>query len=173
MSQAIRENRNQDGQYSCDFLAIEPYPPEYLKTWPVEVSRVLTSEIQTIPLEEFTSLQSGDILFIDSTHVAAIGSDVVFEYLEILPRLAAGVIVHIDDIFLPLNYPRNWIEDSRFFWNEQYLLQAFLAFNSEFNVLLPTHYLDEKYPEAISTNIKSCSNHQYSSTSFWLKKVLS
>jgi hypothetical protein len=170
MSQAIRQNQSQDPNYSCDFLAIEPYPPEYLNPWPSEVSRILPNQLQTVALEEFTSLKSGDLLFIDSTHVAAIGSDVIYEYLEILPRLAPGVIIHIDDIFLPMNYPRYWVEKARFFWNEQYLLQAFLSFNKEFEVILPSHYLNQQYPDAIKTYIPSCQKQSYSLSSFWLKR---
>jgi hypothetical protein len=73
-----------------------------------------------------------DILFIDSTYVLQIGSDVRYEYLEILPRLKNGVIVHAHDIFLPAEYPKEWIRKMAVFWNEQYLLQAFLSFNDSF-----------------------------------------
>lgn len=171
MSQAIRQNCLESADYNCDFIAIEPYPPEYLNPLPAEVSKMLPVQLQTVPMEQFTALEKDDILFIDSTHVVSVGSDVVYEYLEILPCLNEGVIIHIDDIFLPTDYPKDWIHKSRFFWNEQYLLQAFLAFNREFEVIMPTHALDRQYPEAMESYIPSCKQRPYSASSFWLKKV--
>jgi predicted O-methyltransferase YrrM len=169
ISQALRQNFCENPEKACNFLAIEPYPPDYLKPLPNEVSRMLSTKLQEAPLEEFTALESNDLLFIDSTHVVNIGSDVVYEYLEILPRLAPGVIVHIHDIFFPMNYPRDWIHESRFFWNEQYLLQAFLTFNQKFKVLMPTYALSQKFPEVIEAHIQSCAKYKYRPSSFWLK----
>jgi hypothetical protein len=85
-------------------------------------------------------LGAGDVLFIDSSHVAKTGGDVVFLYHEVLPRLAPGVIVHIHDIFLPADYPPEWVFSGRA-WNEQYLVRAFLAFNSAFRILLAVAWL--------------------------------
>lgn len=171
ISQAIRQNKLENTSYSCEFIAIEPYPPEYLNPLPAEVTKILPIQLQTVPIEQFTALEKDDILFIDSTHVASIGSDVVHEYLEIIPRLASGVIVHIDDIFLPRNYPRDWVKKSRFFWNEQYLLQAFLAFNQEFKVILPSHALSIEFTSIFEDLLPSCKQQQYRTSSFWLKKV--
>ena len=172
ISQAIRKNRSDDSDYSCDFLAIEPYPPEYLNPLPTEVGKILQQQVQTVPIEEFTSLKSGDILFIDSSHVAKIGSDVIYEYLEILPRLDPGVLIHIDDIFLPMNYPYEWIDKFKFFWNEQYLLQGFLSFNQQFKVIMPTYALDKQYPEILKTYIPSCAGQNYLVSSFWIEKCI-
>jgi hypothetical protein len=91
--------------------------------------------VQEVNLDLFSTLDRNDILFIDSSHVVGVGSDVVREYLEILPRLRPGVIVHIHDIFLPSDYPRESVLKDLWFWSEQYLLQAFLTFNSSFQVL--------------------------------------
>jgi hypothetical protein len=71
----------------------------------------------------------------DSSHIASINSDVNYEILEILPRLAKGVVVHLHDIFLPADYPRKFVVENLCFWNEQYLLQAFLSFNRTFEIL--------------------------------------
>jgi hypothetical protein len=81
------------------------------------------------------TIGENDILFIDSCHVSKIGSDVNYDYLDILPRLNKGVLVHIHDIFLPTEYPKEWILRDYKFWNEQYLLQAFLMFNEAFGVM--------------------------------------
>jgi hypothetical protein len=71
-------------------------------------------------------------------------------YLEILPRLKPGVLVHIHDVCLPLEYPREWIVGEHKFWSEQYLLQAFLAFNTSFEVLWASSYLSLKEPELLA-----------------------
>jgi hypothetical protein len=161
----------QDAGFVCEFTAIEPYPPDYLKPLPAHVSRLLPSLVQTVPLDEFLTLEAGDILFIDSSHVVAIGSDVVHLYLQILPHLAPGVIVHIHDIFIPFNYPRNWICESRFFWNEQYMLQAFLAFNQAFEVLLPSHAVFVRHTKDFKRYVPSCARHETTPpSSFWMRR---
>jgi len=98
-------------------------------------------EVQQVPLEVFEGLEENDILFIDSSHVLRAGSDVHYEYLEILPCLRPGVLVHVHDIFLPDDYPRDWMTSRHRFWNEQYVLQAFLAFNRDFEVLWSSHMI--------------------------------
>jgi hypothetical protein len=145
---ALQANRADDPGYQCEFTAIEPYPPDYLNG--VDGSpKIVRSFLQDVPLKLFESLGADDILFIDSTHVLRTGSDVQREFLEILPRVGSGVVVHVHDIFLPAEYPRDWIMKSRFFWNEQYLLQAFLAFNQQFEVLWPAHLMYLKYPNEL------------------------
>lgn len=108
-------------------------------------------------MDLFQSLEANDILFIDSTHVLKIGGDVKYEYLEILPRLQNGVIVHSHDIFFPCEYPKNWTLENHWFWTEQYLLQAFLAFNSAFEILWAGQYMNRKYPDKL-TVFPSCKN---------------
>jgi predicted O-methyltransferase YrrM len=90
---------------------------------------------QDVPLQTFESLAAGDVLFVDTTHTVKLGSDVNFIVLEVLPRLAPGVIVHVHDIFLPYEYPRRWPEDFGLYWTEQYLLHAFLAMNTGYEIL--------------------------------------
>lgn len=91
--------------------------------------------------ELFRSLKAGDILFIDSSHVIKTGNDVVFLYLIALPLLAPGVLIHIHDIFLPYDYPKDWVVEKRWGWNEQYLVQALLTFSSAFKVLWAGYFL--------------------------------
>ncbi len=93
-----------------------------------------------MPLSVFQSLNSGDVLFVDSTHVTKLGSDVNRIFFEILPALASGVIVHFHDIFYPFEYPRAWVREGRG-WNETYLLRAFLEYNEAYEVLLWAHML--------------------------------
>ena len=91
--------------------------------------------LQSIPLAVFEGLESGDVLFVDSTHVTKRGSDVNRIFFEILPALPVGVIIHFHDIFYPFEYPDNWMHEGRG-WNEAYLLRAFLEYNDAFEILL-------------------------------------
>ena len=122
------------GDHACQITVIEPYPSDYIKSQDGRSITLLTKKVQDVPLDLFRELQSGDILFIDSTHMLRQGSDVQYEFLEVLPRLNQGVLVHVHDVSLPKHYPRVYF-DNQIYWNEQYLLQAFLAFNSRFDVI--------------------------------------
>jgi hypothetical protein len=170
ISQALRQNAAESGGRRCEFVSIEPYLPPYLDPAPPESSRIINQELQDLPLDEFASLGDGDILFIDSSHVVKIGSDVVYEYLEILPRLQPGVIVHIHDVFLPYEYPRAWTHTARFFWNEQYLLQAFLQFNEAFETLLPLYALYKAHPETFRALIPGCQRDSIPPGAFWMRR---
>ena len=134
-AQAVRKNIIEDQSYVCDLTTIDPFPNKVIKAGFSELTKTIISEVQDIPLSMFSSLQENDILFLDSSHVLKIGSDVKYEYLDILPNLKPGVIIHIHDIFSPAEYPKDWILKEHRFWNEQYLLQAFLTFNDHFEVL--------------------------------------
>ena len=122
---------------------IDPAPSAGLtrsRNYPVDVTK---SRVELVDRSEFDALKAGDILFIDSGHTVRIGGDVNFLFLEVIPRLAPGVLVHVHDIPLPWDYPSAYAtrEGLRIFWTESYLLQAFLAFNSAFEVLLAMSYL--------------------------------
>jgi hypothetical protein len=116
-------------------------------------------------------LEENDILFIDSSHVLKIGSDVQYEYLEILPRLNKGVIVHIHDIFLPAEYRKEWVLKDHIFWTEQYLLQAFLAFNDNFEILWAGSYMHLKHPDKLEVAFNSYRRNERWPGSFWIKKI--
>jgi hypothetical protein len=170
ISQAIRANKNEDSKYRCEFTAIEPFPPPMLRPPPPELTRLEKIPLQEVPTALFTSLTKGDVLFIDSSHVARIGSDVILEYLQLLPRLPSGVLVHIHDIFIPADYPRWWIERGCFFWNEQYLLEAFLTFNREFEVIMPTHALWRLHEQRFCRAIPFSETGLHTPSSFWIRR---
>jgi predicted O-methyltransferase YrrM len=131
------------GDPKMELCFIEPYPDrlESLLTKEDKKSvKLLAMPVQRVPLELFDALEANDILFIDSSHVAKIGSDVNHLFFSILPRLADGVLIHIHDIFYPFEYPREWLREGRS-WNELYFLRAFLQYNSAFEVLLFNGYL--------------------------------
>lgn len=111
-AQAIGKNEQEDENYDCELVAIEPNPDKTLKKGFPGLSELITQEVQDVPITKFNQLKENHILFIDSNHVLKIGSDVHYEYLEILPRLNRGVLIHVHDIFLPSEYPKSWIHDS-------------------------------------------------------------
>lgn len=134
---------------SGEIICIEPYPRDFIREGVQGVSRLYQCPVQDIDLSIFQELQENDILFIDSTHVAKIGSDVLYLFFEVLPRLKPGVLVHIHDIFFPHEYPEMWIREKNFFWSEQYILQAFLIGNSMFRVKYSVGYMGRKYKEEL------------------------
>jgi predicted O-methyltransferase YrrM len=153
----------------CEIVAIDPYPQKFLKA--NKRIKVVEKPVEEVGLEEFKALGENDILFIDSTHTVKVGGDVVYLYLEVLPRLKKGVLVHFHDIFLPLEYPRDWVMKMRRFWNEQYLLQAFLAFNDAFEVLWSGSYMNLKHPERLERIFRSYVRNRTFPGSFWIRRV--
>jgi hypothetical protein len=168
VSAAAVEANCREAGFQASLVAIEPYPTPDLVAGFAGLSELKQVAVQDVPLDEFQQLGENDILFIDSTHVMKIGSDVHYEFLEIIPRLRRGVIIHVHDIFLPYEYPRDWIMERSAFWNEAYILQAFLAFNSAFEVLLANSYLHHRHPDAM----KGAFGQYYDVPgSFWMRRV--
>jgi len=153
-STAVLLDTLNESKIDAKITAIDPYPQrlEYLlklSNRRIELLpslEILAKPVQDVDLEIFSELHSGDILFIDSSHVSKTGSDVNFELFDILPKLNSGVWVHIHDMFWPFEYPDAWIEEGRS-WNELYMIRAFLTFNSGFRVKLFQHYLFEEHKE--------------------------
>lgn len=133
-----------------------------------ERSTILRSRLQDVEVGLFASLEENDILFIDSTHVSKIGSDVNRIFFEVLPALAAGVIVHFHDIFLPAEYPTRWIYDGCA-WNEAYLMHAFLQFNNRYEILLMNHFIARFHEAFISDRMPLFMKN--SGGSFWIRRV--
>src|SRR5688572_372990 len=93
----------------------------------------IKKRVQDVDLRLFGKLSHNDILFVDSTHISKIDSDVNYVLFNILPSLSPGVLIHFHDIFYPFEYPREWIYNKRA-WNENYILRAFLQYNSAFKI---------------------------------------
>jgi hypothetical protein len=125
---------------SMHFTCVEPYPPEFLGGGVDGISELIPSRVEQLPVDPFLELGERDVLFIDSSHTVKTGGDVVFLFEEVLPRLARGVVVHIHDMFLPWDYPPDWVLGGRG-WNEQYLVRAFLSFNSAFRILFSVGWM--------------------------------
>ena len=144
---AIRRNLEQDPARSCDHVCVEPYEMPWLESLGV---RVVRERVERVGAELFAGHGRDDLLFIDSSHVIRPQGDVVFEYLELLPRLASGVLIHVHDIYTPRDVPDDWIRERVRFWNEQYLLEAFLSFNHEFKVLAALNVLKHDHFDALA-----------------------
>jgi hypothetical protein len=144
---AIVKNRAENSNYSCEYTCIEPFGCIELEKLGV---RVIKKRVERVAPSFFSSLERNDILFIDSSHMIRPQGDVVFAYLEVLPLLKQGVIIHLHDIFTPKDYPDEWVLDEIRLWNEQYLLEAFLTLNREFKVIGALNYLKHHYFEELS-----------------------
>jgi predicted O-methyltransferase YrrM len=158
-----------DGKVECTF--IEPYPNRLLSLLkPEDRERVLflVKRVQDVGAEPFLALERNDILLIDSSHVAKIGSDVNYLLGEVLPRLQPGVYVHVHDIFYPFEYPEQWIRDGRW-WNEAYTLRAFLAFNSAFKIILFNTFLERFHREIFERDMPLCLRNE--GGSIWVQRV--
>jgi hypothetical protein len=144
---AIDQNRQEDPAYNCEHICIEPYEHGWLEDHPVKVIR---SKVESLDVSFFTVLAENDILFIDSSHIVRPQGDVVFEFLELLPTLKPGVMVHIHDIFSPRNYLESWLKNEVRFWNEQYLLEAFLTHNAQWRIVAALNFLHHNHYEQLS-----------------------
>ncbi len=164
---AIAANRAADPAYACEVTCIEPYEMPWLEQVGVQVVR---ERVETVSLERFATLGENDILFIDSSHVIRPYGDVLREFQEILPMLARGVLVHVHDIFTPRDYPEPWLRAERRLWNEQYLLEAFLAFNARFEVICATNWLKHNHWDAFS---RACPvvTPAHEPGAFWMRVV--
>jgi len=145
---AIEKNMTGDKGYKCDHLCIEPFENPWLEDARV---KILRQKVEDTDKKIFSSLSRDDILFIDSSHIIRPQGDVVFEILELLPTLKPGVIVHIHDIFSPKDYLEKWLVDEVRFWNEQYMVEAFLSCNREWKILAALNYLHWNYYEQLQT----------------------
>jgi len=158
--------QNGKGTLTC----IEPYPEERLNGAHLSIE-LIRKRVEEVEVDFFSSLQANDILFIDSSHTVKFGSDVCYEFLEILPSVAPGVWVHVHDIFFPEDYPAEWLINRRLALNEQYLLEAFLSFNNQFRVALSNHWLCLDHADAAGQlwpNIFFAAN---GCSSFWMRRV--
>ncbi len=166
---AIAANKKEDSGYDCHLTCIEPYEISWLETLGVELIRM---PVEQLELSIFDQLQENDILFIDSSHVIRPQGDVLFEFLQLLPSLKKGVIVHVHDIFTPKDYLDEWMLVSHKMWNEQYLLEALLSNNDNFEILAALNYLFYTYPEALYAQCPVLKEYpEFEPRSIWIKKV--
>lgn len=166
MSTIVMLDAIKDGSLDTKVTCVEPYPPDYLKARQQELGAFIEKPLQEVDLSLFDSLEAGDILFIDSTHVVRFDSDVVYEILELLPRVKPGALVHVHDIFLPFDYPQEWLAEHRFFWAEQYMLQSFLSMNPHFEIDIPVYAASEQVLMATRIPVTGALT-----TSLWMRRI--
>lgn len=166
----------QDGS-PLEVTCIEPYPFPALQTLPG--FELLQNFVQDVPVSRFEALESGDVLFIDSSHALKIDSDVAYLFLEVLPRIKPGVLVHIHDVPFPFNtpYPADtWLFGERWpvYWNEAMVVQTFLAFNSAFEVVLSTPLIrheDEEFLARRFADYVPLAREANPASSLWLRRA--
>jgi hypothetical protein len=163
-------DRYLDGKVDVEF--VEPYPDLLIRLLGEELAKRYTIHVcfvQKADMQIFNSLEDGDFLFIDSSHVIKTGSDVCHELFNILPTLKPGVFIHFHDIFWPFEYGQDWVLKENRSWNEIYGLRAFLMYNESFEIVFHNDFfvktcrnlVQESYP----TMLKN------SGGSIWLRKV--
>jgi Methyltransferase domain len=150
---------------------IEPYPHllmSLLKEKDKGRARVLPYRLQDVDVSEFEALRANDILFIDSTHVSKVNSDVNRIFFEILPRLSPGVHIHFHDIFYPFEYPKEWVYEGKA-WNEAYMLRTFLQYNSAFRVVLMNTFMERFHEPFFQERMPLCLKD--TGGSIWIRKM--
>lgn len=151
------------------FTFIDPEPQRLLSLLTPEDKKqteIHESIVQNISIDKFRTLQENDILFIDGSHVSKCNSDVNYVLFNILPALNKGVIIHIHDVFYPFEYPQKWVFEGRN-WNENYILRAFLMYNSAFEIIHFSDYLQVHYPDAFAAMPVT---YEASGGNIWLRK---
>ena len=172
ITSAMEKNKS-EGR-AGEYIIIDPYPNMVTEIKLPGVKEVIKERVELTEMGRFEQLGKGDVLFIDSGHTVRTGGDVNYLYLDVLPRLAPGVIVHIHDICLPYEYPKVYYTNPSFrvFWTEAYLLQAFLTYNSQFEVMLAMGYLMTDQSEEFKKAFRyyDPSIHKSISGSFWIQR---
>jgi len=165
---AIEANRREDSAYVCDLTCVEPFCNPWLEQLD---ARIIRDRVEALGPEVFSELKAGDICFIDSSHIIRPGRDVLYLYLEVIPALNPGVNVHVHDIFTPHDYPVVWRQEYWHFWNEQYLLEAFLSCNGDWEVTAALSMLAAEQPSLLATKFPAYAELGGSPGSFWMRRV--
>jgi hypothetical protein len=150
---------------------IEPFPDRLrslLREGDDRRVTLLTRPVQEVDHAVFDRLEPGDILFIDSSHVSKIGSEVNLLLLEVVPSLPAGVHVHVHDIVWPFEYSRDWVYEGRA-WNEAYLLRALLVNNPRLRVTFWSSYLRARHEDFMAAALPVWIRD--SGSSMWLETL--
>lgn len=154
---------------------IEPFPEnrllKILKPNDRLTSRVIKSKVQEVDLKLFEELGENDILFVDSSHVCKLGSDLNHIIFNILPILKPGVLIHFHDVYFPFELPKKWISERKWFWNENYMLRAFLMNNNNYKVKLFNSLLHFKCKSWLEENMPICLIGCEETGSIWIKKM--
>lgn len=166
---AINKNKEEDSSYQCSHTCIEPFEAPWLESTEANIIR---DKVERVDPQIFQNLGNNDILFIDSSHVIRPQGDVLFEYLELIPTLKSGVLVHIHDIYTPRDYPDKWVLTYSKLWNEQYLLEAYLSNNQDWKILGSLNYLWHNHRIDLVGACPMLKHHSdIEPTSFWIVRA--
>ncbi len=161
--------RNLAEVQGCEHLCIEPYEMPWLEGAGCTVQRKMVEDVDPAL---FAELDSGDMLFVDNSHMIRPQGDVLTVVQRILPRLKPGVIVHIHDLFTPRDYPQSWLLRDRTMWNEQYLVEAFLTLNPQFEVLFAANHIYVDHRSQFDRLKPALAGQEWHvPTAFWLRRV--
>lgn len=164
--QAIEVNAKEG--LECEFYAVEPYPADFLRQISKRNLKLIDKKVEDVDIE---FLMSADLFFIDSSHVARIGSDVNYEILEIVPKLKKNAIIHWHDIMVPTNYWKDWTYKGTMFWNESYMLHAFMLFNDTFKIIWASRYMQLNHSDDMKQYFRYFQPEKHRCTSFWVQRV--
>ena len=166
---AVEKNKAEDSGYRCEQVCIEPYEMPWLEKSGVKVVREL---VENVDQSVFLSLGKNDILFIDSSHMVRPQGDVLFEFLQVLPQIPTGVVIHVHDIFSPRDYTKKHIVEDVLFWNEQYILEAFLSCNQDFQIIGAVNYLKYHHRQELMAKLPLLNQHpNHEPGSFWMMRI--
>lgn len=166
----LASRKNREEGYPCEIFCIEPYEDLWLEQ--IQDITIIRKCVEDIEISFFERLEENDILFIDSSHVIRPQGDILYEYQNIIPVLSAGVYIHVHDIFTPKDYPANWLFDEVYFWNEQYFVEAFLAYNDSVKIIGALNYLCHNYREELGKAFPIFKNRADAEPgSLWLRKI--
>jgi predicted O-methyltransferase YrrM len=164
-ARASRERLGGDMHLTC----IEPFPRQFLRDGIPGVSELRVEKIQDTPLEVFSALSASDVLFIDTSHTVKTGGDVVWIFNEIIPRLAPGVVIHIHDVFVPGEYPEQWVMEG-WGWNESYLVRSFLAFNDAFEIIWSQQFMLHNHLDEVFAAFPALARYTPSGAALWMRR---
>ncbi len=159
---------------SINFTFIEPDPERLnsiLNESDKDTCDIRADKVQKQNISLFKELNENDILFIDSSHVSKTGSDLNHIFFEILPKLNPGVLIHFHDIFYPFELPKHWVMDYKFFWNENYLLRAFLMNNESYEIILFNSLLQKEKRDWFEKEMPECLKGPEPPASIWIRKI--
>jgi hypothetical protein len=158
---------------SIDCIFVEPYPEllfSLLRPNEDRDAKVIPQKLQDVDITQFDTLEAGDILFVDSSHVVKAASDCQLLFSDILPRLNPGTMIHFHDVFDRFEHPADWLREGRG-WNEQYMLRAFLQFNSEFSIKLYIAYMIARHREWFEQHMPNCLRNP--GAQIWIERTAS
>lgn len=163
--------RDMISHYQPEFLFIDPHPELATQLIGTDTKHmtISSSHVQDIDPSTFDLLQAGDIYFLDTTHIVKTGSDVLYHFEQILPRLRPGVFIHLHDVYYPFEYPKSWVLDMKLSWNELYYFRAFMTNNNQYEIVFFNNFMYNTYRDVMIDASPLFARN--GGSSIWLRKM--